>query len=109
MPSYKSNLVIEQGATFVEIVNINDANGNPLIVAGLSSNAAMRRDYWSTNVVVFTTALSNGILTMSMSANQTGNLYPGRYVYDSVLQDISGNIIRIVEGVVTVTPGITNQ
>jgi hypothetical protein len=109
MPSVKSNIVIEQGATFVEIINLNDANGNPIDVASLNSaTAEMRKYYSSSNSVVFTTSLATGTLTLSLTANQTSNIYSGRYVFDVYLTDIANNVTRIVEGLVTVTPSVTH-
>jgi hypothetical protein len=42
-----------------------------------------------------------------MSANVTNNIAAGRYVYDCELNDGNGTISRLVEGIVTVTPGVT--
>jgi len=109
MPSTKSNILIEQGATFVEIIDLLDANSNPIPTLGMSANAAMKKWYTSSNVTVFTCELANGSLTLSLAANTTGNLDFGRYVWDACLTDISNNIIRLVEGVATVAPGVTNN
>ncbi len=108
MSSVKASLLIEQGATFIEVINLNDANGNPLDVTGLAANGSLRKYYTSSNVTVFTTAMANGSLTISLTANQTGNLYPGRYVHDTYMSDVSNNWNRVVEGVATVTPSVTH-
>ncbi len=108
MSSVKATIVIEQGATFVEVVNLNDANVNPLVTVGLAANGSLRKYYTSSNATVFTSVLANGSLTLSLTANQTGNLYPGRYVYDVYMSDVSNNWNRIVEGICTVTPSVTH-
>jgi hypothetical protein len=59
--------------------------------------------------VAFSTTVdgNNGIITLSLTANQTANMVGGRYVYDVELTDASNSISRIVEGIVTVTPQVT--
>ena len=44
---------------------------------------------------------------LSMSANTTNSIAAGRYVYDCELTDSNGIVSRLVEGIVTVTPGVT--
>ena len=44
---------------------------------------------------------------LSLSANVTGNLEAGRYVYDVVVHDAANTITRVVEGIVTVNPQVT--
>ena len=54
------------------------------------------------------TANSIGIIAMSMTANTTGTLTAGRYVYDIELTaTANGNVTRMIEGIVTVTPQVT--
>jgi hypothetical protein len=107
--STKANIIIEQGTTFNVPLTLNDINGNPLVVTSLTANAEMRRYYNAVNSTSFTTTLANGTLTLSMTAEATSNLYPGRYVYDVIVTDTtSNNISRIAEGVVTVKPSVTH-
>jgi len=44
---------------------------------------------------------------LSLDANTTANLYYGRYVYDVVTIDGTGHVTRVVEGILTVTPEVT--
>jgi hypothetical protein len=46
------------------------------------------------------------VITLGLTANQTSNLVAGRYVYDVELTE-GGEVSRIVEGIVTVTPQVT--
>ena len=51
---------------------------------------------------------TTGIVTMSLNADQTGQLEVGRYVYDlEILQTSSSTITRVIEGVITVRPQVT--
>ena len=55
----------------------------------------------------FSTSLSNGSLVISLTANQTANMVAGRYVYDIELIDPANTVVRILEGIVTLTPEVT--
>jgi hypothetical protein len=105
----KANLVIDQGTTFSSDLTLKDENGDLLVLSGYSSNSQMRKWYTSTNsTAVFTTNIdvNTAVITLSLTANQTGAITSGRYVYDVEIND--GNVTsRIVEGIVTVTPQVT--
>ena len=105
----KANLVIDQGTTNTTDLNLTDENGDPLVLSGYSANSQIRKHYTSTNSVAFSVAVNAtaGVITLSLSANQTANMTSGRYVYDVELTDASNSVSRIVEGIVTVTPQVT--
>ena len=105
----KANLVIDQGTTYSTDLNLTDENGDALVLSGYSANSQIRKHYTSSNSVSFTTSINAnaGIITLSLTANQTANLTGGRYVYDVELTDASNSISRKVEGIVTVTPQVT--
>ena len=107
----KANLVIDQGSTFSADLNLTDENGNVLDLNGYTANSQIRKWYTSSNPAAsFTTTInvSSGVITLSLTANQSSNLVSGRYVYDVELNDTgSGEVSRIVEGIVTVTPQVT--
>jgi hypothetical protein len=106
------NLLLNQGATFYQQVEITDQNGDPLQVTFANGDpvytaaAQMRKSYFSSNASTFTTGLSNGMLTLSMTANSTVNIEGGRYVYDVELTS-SNSVSRIIEGHVQVLSNVT--
>jgi len=104
----KANLVIDQGSTFSTDLTLNDENGDPLNLAGYSANSQMRKWYTSSNAIAtFTTNVAiDGIISLSLTANQTGAITAGRYVYDVEINDGSATS-RVVEGIITVTPQVT--
>lgn len=105
----KANLVVDQGTDFSTSIDLLDDDGNVINLAGYTANAQFRKTYSSSNAVTFSTSLqaSNGVVTISLTANQTSNVEAGRYVYD-VFLTTSGNVkSRIVEGIVTITPRVT--
>jgi len=108
--SIKTNLVIDQGTSFFITMNVMDDNGDPIDLSGYNTASQIRKWYTSSNSVSFTVSSgpNTGILSLSLTPAQTGNLSAGRYVYDIELTSNStGAVYRVVEGIVTVTPQVT--
>lgn len=105
----KANITIDQGTTFQTSINVTDENDAVVDLTNYSAAAQMRKHYTSSNATAFSTSISPtlGIVTLSMTANTTNTLAPGRYLYDCELTDNNGAVTRLVEGIVTVTPGVT--
>jgi hypothetical protein len=103
------NLVIDQGATFSANIQFLDNNKNPISLTGYSARSQMRRSYSSANATTFTANITNattGNVSISLTSSQTANLIAGRYIYE-IEANIADTIVRIVEGIVTVNPGVT--
>lgn len=106
----KANLVIDQGTTYSTTLNLTDDNGDALNLNGFVANSQIRKWYTSSVAVPFAASINAdvGTITLSLTSSQTNNLVAGRYVYDVEITEISTNAIsRVVEGIVTVTPGVT--
>ena len=105
-----SNLIVDQGTDFaVSIVYKND-DGTLKDLTGYQVRSQMRRSYYSTSNTAFTAGFVDAVLgeiELSLSANTTNSLKPGRYVYDVEVVDTNSKVTRIVEGLVTVLPGVT--
>jgi len=105
----KANIVIDQGTTFASDISILDENEDPIDLTGYLARGQIRKTYTSTTAVNFTTALAEGVLVLSLTANQTANIVSGRYVYDVELVDTTNTVVRILEGIVTITPEVTKS
>lgn len=103
----KANITIDQGTTFSSGIDLLNDNDEPVDVTNYTARGQIRKHYSSSNSVSFTTTLSNGSLVISLTANQTAGMVAGRYVYDLELVDPSNTVLRILEGIVTVTPEVT--
>jgi hypothetical protein len=105
----KANITIDQGTSFATTIDVTDEEGNVVDLTGFTGAAQMRKHYTSTTYYAFTVSITAGTgeVTLSMTANATNNVAAGRYVYDCELTDGSGTVSRLVEGIVTVTPGVT--
>jgi hypothetical protein len=104
----KANIVIDQNASFNTEITLTDESGNALDLVGYTAKSQIKRWYTSTtNAAEFTVNLNSGAILLSLPAESTANLVYGRYVYDVTLTDNANNVTRVVEGIVTVTPGVS--
>ena len=79
-------------------------------LATYTANSSMRKSFYSSTANNFTATITDnaaGEITLTMTASETASLKPGRYVYDLLITDDAGTKSRIVEGIVSVTPGST--
>ena len=107
----KVNLVIDQGSDYYSILKLADANNNVFNLTGYTVSAQIRKNYSANTSYNFTTSHNNinGEVTLFMNNVITEALEPGRYVYDVEVTSPGNIITRIMEGVVTVTPGVTRN
>jgi len=104
-------LEIEQWSTFSRVITVKQADGNAQNLVGYLANTQMRRSHYSINSNTVTTIItdpSNGQITLSMTAANTGLLIPGRYVFDTTTTSQAGVVQRMIEGIVVVNPGVTH-
>lgn len=109
MSAFVYDVVIDQDADFsLSVSLIDDASGDPLAAnAVTSANAELRKHWDSANAVPFVMSVTDGSLIMSMNATTTTGLEAGRYVYDAKLSMANGSVVRILQGLVTVSPAVT--
>jgi len=106
--SIKTNLTVDQGANFIYNIYLVDTDGNPFDLTGYTGAAQVRRTYTSNtyNTINVDITGNSGLIALTMNAAITANLVNNRYVYD--LELTSNNVVsRIVEGFITVNPGVT--
>ena len=104
-------LTIEQGANLVSNVSVNDNQGDAVNLTTYSASSQLRKSYYSSsaNTMLATiTGNANGEITLSMTAANTANLTPGRYVYDLTIRNsVDNSVTRVVEGTAVVLPSVT--
>lgn len=105
----KANIVIDQGTDFETTIEVRDDDENIVDLTGYTGAAQMRKHYTSSAQTAFTVTISPvlGEVKLSMSANTTTNITPGRYVYDCEVTSSSNVVTRLIEGIVTVSPQVT--
>ena len=112
MPAGYSELFLEQGASFNTSITLDDVAGEAFNLMSYTATSQMRKSYYSSNAAAtFTVSTgtdpSLGTITMSLNAANTANIYPGRYVYDVYVTNNVGSRIRVLEGIINVTPQVT--
>lgn len=111
MSSY-TELFIDQGATFSLTIDFaDDITNADMNLYSYTARSQLRTSFYtqnaSANLVCTMTDPANGEMTLSLSAANTANLKPSRYVFDLDITDGSGTTTRILEGIAIVNPGVT--
>lgn len=105
-----SNLYVDQGSTYSTTMVLTDINGIASNLANMSANGQIRKSYTSANVVAqFATIIdvANGVLNISLPSDVTANMSYGRYVYDILLSGNNNIKMRLVQGILEVSPSVT--
>ena len=105
----KANLVLEQGVEFSALIDVTDNSNNPFNLTGYTVDSQMRKNYMSTSAITFVGGHNGalGQINLTLDNTVTNDVEPGRYMYDVEITSAGGGKTRVVEGIVTVTPGIT--
>jgi hypothetical protein len=110
MPAAYTNLYIEQGTTYSTTITLDDVYNNAYNLVGYTANSAIKKSYYAANATaVFTTVINpnTATITLSMTAQRTANIAPGRYVYDTKITDMNNNVTRILEGIAEISPSVS--
>ena len=110
MPATRYDMIMEQGATFRRILTIKQNATDLLSLVGYTARAQMRVSYdapAAAGVFSCTINTSDSTITVAMTADQTDAIAAGRYVYDLEMEDQSGNVTKLMEGVIQLRPGVT--
>ena len=104
------NIVIDQGTTFSLDINLTNDDGSAKDLTNYTVASQMRKSYEASAATNFTCVKVNasGKVTISLTATQTSAVKAGRYVYDVEITGTSPvETLRVLEGLVTVTPEVT--
>jgi len=111
MAVFVSNIVIEQGFDFDTIFTLEDIGTNNLLnLTGYNIAAQLRKTYSSSSSVSFASTIlspTEGSIQISLTASETVDLKPGRYVYDVKLISSGGSVTKPIEGSALVRAGVT--
>ena len=108
-----TELFLEQGTTFQSSITLDGTSGEPYDLTGFVAKSQIKKSYYSTTpksefVVAINQPPTTGIIILNLSATETANIAPGRYVYDVVIKDNPGTVTRVLEGIVNVSPKVTS-
>lgn len=112
MAAGKYNILIQQGADYIQPITIRDSTTNvPINLTGAVIAGQVREDYTSTTALVsFTvenTDLPNGKFTLTIPSSATTTLNFQTGVYDVEVLYPSGQKDRLLQGSVVFSPEVT--
>lgn len=105
-----SNLYVDAGSTYSNIITLAASNGQPLNLTGYTVASQMRKSFQSSTSYSFTATVYDalaGKIRLTLTDEQSALIPAGRWLYDVEITSSSGVTTRVVEGVVTVSPQIT--
>lgn len=91
-------------------MTVASGSGAPLNLTGYTVKSQMRKSYGSNTAYDFTSEVYDAVtgrIRIKLTADQSEAIPAGRYLYDVEITSPSGGKKRVVEGIVTVTPQIT--
>lgn len=111
------DLTIDRNTTFELQLDVRDQNNQPRNLSGYQAKMTIKRHYESPSATLVLSTPDNGItiggdnnnmISISISATDTGKLIFLRGVYDLILINPSNNkVIRLLEGKVIVRPSVS--
>lgn len=105
-----SNLFVDAGANYSNIITVAATNGQPLNLTGYTVASQMRKSYQSSTAYNFTASIydaATGKVRLQLTPTQSRAIPAGRWLYDVEITSPSGTVTRVVEGIVTVNSEIT--
>lgn len=108
MPIYRT-YTIYAGSKFCEPLELIDTNGVPINFSNYEIIARMAESGYSEDFIVINTEVisyTQGKIQLSLTATETSNIRPGRYVFVVIIIDQYSTPTVIVDGIIDVIPGI---
>ena len=106
-----TDLIIDQGADFETSLDLIADDGTPINIASYQFAGQIKNSYYSStttaNLSISIADSANGRVLIALSAANSANIMPGRYVYDIKMTNPYSVKTRIVEGILTITPQVT--
>jgi hypothetical protein len=105
-----ANIFVDQGADYSNIITVGSSSGAPLNLTGYTVASQIRKSYSSSTAYNFTASVfsvASGQVRLQLTATTSRSIPPGRYLYDVEITSPTNVRTRVVEGIVTVTPEIT--
>lgn len=110
----KHNFILYQGTTLRKVFTWT-ADSAPVDLTGFTGRAQLRLTAGNPNIALDLSSDNGGIIvdgvngkiTMYATNDQTETLTADKYLYDLEITDTQGDVQRLVEGVITISKGIT--
>ena len=105
--STKVNLYADQGTDFRTTIELFDGDNDELGISTYAFFSDIRKVYSETKKASFDIETANNDVTLVLTANTTSNLTPGKYQYDVLMRKQSGELSKIVDGLIYILPTMT--
>lgn len=105
-----SNLYVDAGANYSTIITVNASNGQALNLTGYTVASQLRKSYQSSIAYSFNASVYDaltGKIRLQLTSSQSEAIPAGRWLYDVEVTSSSSIKTRVLEGIVTVNPQIT--
>jgi hypothetical protein len=106
------NLVIPQGADFSNSFLLEDVNNTVLDLSMYSGICHLKKHPSNKSKTALQVSFPNptyGEVRIALASTVSSSLKPGKYVYDLLLTDGGGTKTRVVEGIATITAGVSTS
>lgn len=104
------NIIFDQGSSFQFDFTITTSDGSVVDLAAYNVRSQMRKSYTSSTKYTITSSVvapTTGTIRLQLTASQTRVIKSGRYVYDVEIYTTNNvEVIRVCEGLITVSPGV---
>jgi hypothetical protein len=105
-----SNLFVDAGSDYSNIITVSATNGQALNLTGYTVASQIRKSYSSSTSYAFTSSIydaASGKVRLQLNSTNSSAIPAGRWLYDVEITSGAGTKTRVLEGIVTVTPQIT--
>ena len=106
-----SDLIIDQGTDYQAALDLLADDGTPVDLTNYKFSGQIKYSYYTSTVTanlnITIVDSANGNVLISLTAANSANIPPGRYVYDIKMVDATLLTTRLVEGILTITPQVS--
>lgn len=106
----RANIYIDKGCDFRTAIELFNADGEAYdneTISVYNFYSSIRKVYSSESLVDFSIEKANNDITLLLTPSQTDELKPGKYQYDVIMQKTTGELSKILEGLVIVVDTMT--
>ncbi len=107
--AFTVNLYVEAGATFSREITYTNPDGTVFDLTGYSAELQVRQTAASSSAAITVEPdidVETGVISWTFTAEQTSGLTASKYVWAIELSHLDGDVIRFVEGDITVSPEV---
>ena len=106
-----AELFVDQFSDYSTIITLTNSDGSFTNLSGYSVVSQIRSSYSTqnstANLTCTITDAANGNITISLPANVSANISPGRYFYDVRTMSPAGANTRILQGILELSADVT--